>query len=183
MSPAISLSTPAFNSSERFRLSWSLTWPCALFGFSYELIRKLAAHSESQNGLLDLTIALLWLFLATPIVVRRAFALEYPGFRIFVHRSDSPSGTQRRTHLEGLSVGWLLSWRSLGIFFLGGIVIAFGALALSPTQRPSMDPHTPIGFLLSNLASFAIFYFWLVGAALKKQYSRFTLRLEPNVAH
>ena len=87
------------------------------------------------------------------------------------------------THLEGLSVGWLLSWRSLGIFFLGGILIAFGALALSPTQRPSVDTHTPIGFLLTNLASFAIFYYRLVGAALKKQYSRFTPRLEPNVAY
>ena len=175
MNPAIPLTahTP-FSSSERFQLAWALAWPCAAIDLLYELVWNFAPMPDFARNLLEPIDLAASLLVITPWVVRRTVALQYSGFRIFAVQPAKES-TQILTYFQSLSIGWLLIWRMVAASVGLGLAIV---LANWPPSNTPWASHSPFTFAFSTLASFAMFYFWLVSAALNKQYTGFSLRLE-----
>lgn len=156
--------------SERMQLTWALSWPCILFGLGYDVFRRLLQLSEAQLQVFDFVFAALSFFLFSTWIVWRAVRIDFPGFHLVVVRSGEPEPTRTMSYHEALSVTWLICWRTAAV-----LVFPWVLLTLLVQQR--LDVYGPFGWLFDSVAELLIFYFWIVEAALKKNYHGFSLRL------
>ena len=157
--------------TERLRLTWALAWPCVLVALVYGLLRGKVRLPETQLQVIDQVFGILEFFLFTTWVVRRTVRLDYPGFHLLVIRGNAGDATRTMSYRESLGVAWLISWRT-GMFFLP---LAVAMIVLR--QQPQVL-YRPLGWLSTSVAELLVFYFWIVKAALGKQYARFSVRLD-----
>jgi hypothetical protein len=165
--------------AERLHLTWALAWPCSLLSLLYGVLRGQLRLSDGQLQGIDQVFGILFFFLFTTWVVRRTVRLNFPWFHLEVIRGDAPDGTRMMRYSESLSVGWLITWRTMVILL--PLIIAVAVVWVGLHRQPhelSQESHSPLGTLLSTLAELPVFYFWIVKAAVNKRYRRFSLRLE-----
>jgi hypothetical protein len=76
---------------------------------------------------------------------------------------------------ESLSVTWLICWRM-------GVVSILTWIALSVLLQRLVEPYSLLGWVWDSVTELALFYFWIVQAALDKNYAGFSLRVERRTA-
>jgi hypothetical protein len=172
--------------AERFQLAWALIWPCAAFSLLYWLARGFLGFSRQQFTSVDLSVGLVQLLFFSPWVVRRTVRFDFPRFHLVVVRSQNGETTRAIGYSESLSVAWLLIWRTDVI-----MSVVHGLVSTSVWQvcgaRPvffDLNYVTLPGVLgilrlvLQEALGLLVFLLWVNKAAIKKNYSGFSLRLE-----
>jgi len=164
--------------SERLAVTWALVWPCALVSALMHTLQHSVAPLGIPMDSFDWAVAPLDLFVIQPWIVRRAFGLRYSGFQLGIVRRTGEAG-DRMNYGASLSVAWLLLWRAAAAVVLVGAPFAvawklFGG-SLDGPSHVSLSRD-----LLVRLAQTPIdagLYFWLLGAARRKQYKNFSIRI------
>jgi hypothetical protein len=165
---------------DRLQLTWALSWPCLLASLVYGLLRGHALIPEEALQSIDLASSGFLFFLFSTWVVRRAVRLDYPGFHLLVTRGAARGVTRTMSYRESLSVTWLICWRTWMIL-MAAFVVFVAAVAIVTQQRPALDARllwSIPGWLLNSVAELLIFNMWVVPAALRKNYSGFSLKLD-----
>ena len=172
--------------ADRFQLAWTLIWPCAAFSLLYWLARDFLGFSGQQFTRFDLSVGLVQLFSFSPWVVRRTVRFDFPRFHLVVVRRENGETTRAIGYSESLSVAWLLIWRtdvimsvvhglvSTSVWLVRGARPAF--FDLNYVTLPGV-----LGILrvvLQEALGLLVFLLWVNKAAMKKNYARFSLRLE-----
>jgi hypothetical protein len=172
--------------ADRFQLAWMLIWPCAAFSLLYWLVRGFLGFSRQQFTLFDLSVGLVQLFFFSPWIVRGTVRFDFPRFHLVVVRGPNGEATSAIGYSESLSVAWLLNWRT-GVIMLivHGLVstsvrLVFGARPVLFDSNYVTLPGV-LGILrmvLQEALGLLVFLLWVNKAAIKKNYARFSLRLE-----
>ena len=168
----------SLSSRHRWQLAWALVWPSFAFNLLSLLLAIGVVRRYFDKPVEDIYSAcgtLLSLFVIGPWIVRRAMRINFPDFHLVAIRKAEGGETRALSYRESLSLAWLLSWRCGAIF---GIVVGLICWAwwafwgAWPPQRVGAIPEI-VSLMAGNLFILALFYLWLVSAAIRKSYSDF----------
>jgi hypothetical protein len=119
-----------------------------------------------------------------PWIARLAVQKSFAGFHLVAVRTKDGVETRVLSYIESLSVIWLMLWR---LVIVGNIVVIGSWLLLRIQLGPfsTADEGEPglrgfIELLIDNAVVLPLLYFWLVPAALRKRYSRFSFKVLPD---
>jgi hypothetical protein len=174
--------------AERLELAWALTWPGSVIYVIYWLLR--ASRLSPEVFIEMLCLGVLGLFLFEPWVVRRAVKLDFRGFHLVVFRSGSSEATRGINYWESLRVAWLLTWRTImlelmllvlvQVSWLGIHWLITGVLPPRPLDIMTVQSPGAAGLLrtLGDQMFLLLLTFWVVKAAVRKNYSNFSFGIE-----
>lgn len=175
--------------AERFAVALELSGPSAItFWFYAALEHKF--RSVTGNVVPGLTLAIVWFFVVAPWTVRRAIALRRPAFDVAVVRRDGPASDRMR-YGESLRVTWLLSWRTTLILLTPTMLRAVLDPSFNQVTERAVYPIQALltldwaDLLLMLTVWIGLAGMWLVGAAVRKRYRDFSIRikrLDPSAA-
>lgn len=172
--------------ADRFQLAWVLMWPCAAFSLMYWLARSFLGFSRQQFTLFDLSVGLVHVFFFSPWIVRRTVHFDFPRFHLVVIRGQNGGTTRAINYGESLSVAWLLIWRTDMIMSIVHGLVSTSVWLVRGARPVLFDSNYitlpgVLGILrvvLQEALGLLVFLLWVNRAAIKKNYARFSLRIE-----
>jgi len=167
------------NFRERVALTWSMTWPLLALDVLWTIVLHAAIEGDTRSA--ESAFAVVAFLVLGPIITRRAVQRGTREHAIAVLKSGQEA---RMSIADGLSVYWLLGWRSLVLMLLAllplslllKLVVPVGvndwvrALASSPT-------YNALGLTAVDGVTNMAFVPFLIPSMLRKKYSNFTLEL------
>ena len=124
--------------------------------------------------------------LFSPWIVRRTVHFDFPRFHLVVIRGQNGGTTRAINYGESLSVAWLLIWRTDMIMSIVHGLVSTSVWLVRGARPVLFDSNYitlpgVLGILrvvLQEALGLLVFLLWVNRAAIKKNYARFSLRIE-----